>query len=345
MVVQHLNGIADNATTNNPLGLFSFDGAFMNGVNDAYTGFGERTMTTRFGTTGVQAPTGFVRKNGLAAFTLLSLLGDERCTVGGVDADVLHANAGAVATAGSGDAAVLLYNSADCSDDTAPGVNATVTASGLPFAPAPADGSVVGVLYVVDNSPQRSAAATWAAQGSPALPSVEQLSALWAAAAAATAPAQAPLALAVGAGGSVALPPTFVPLPGLALWHVADRRAAPAAPPTPGAVTAWVKDPSASLFDGQAAEVFVRWDCSAAPRVVGGYVLQFSPAGVVGPWAVVNAPPFPSDTMCSFVHAAPPPPSGNPFTGAYRVAAVDYWGRQSVWTAPALALSWPQAPM
>lgn len=49
MVNQHLLAIHDNATANNPLGWLSFDGAFMNGVGDNYTGFGERTMTARFG--------------------------------------------------------------------------------------------------------------------------------------------------------------------------------------------------------------------------------------------------------------------------------------------------------
>jgi len=68
MVNQHLLAIHDNATANNPLGWLSFDGAFMNGVGDNYTGFGERTMTARFGGPFQGAsPFAFVRKNGLAA--------------------------------------------------------------------------------------------------------------------------------------------------------------------------------------------------------------------------------------------------------------------------------------
>ena len=77
MVNQHLLAIHDNATANNPLGWLSFDGAFMNGVGDNYTGFGERTMTARFGGPFQGAsPFAFVRKNGLAAFHLLAKLPD-----------------------------------------------------------------------------------------------------------------------------------------------------------------------------------------------------------------------------------------------------------------------------
>ena len=98
MVNQHLLAISDNATALNPLGLLSFDGAFMNGVGDNYTGFGERTMTARFGGPRSRAPAAFVRKSGLAAFTLLSRLGDARCAMAGAPSDVLHDNGGALIT-------------------------------------------------------------------------------------------------------------------------------------------------------------------------------------------------------------------------------------------------------
>ena len=187
MVNQHLLAIRDNATANNPLGWLSFDGAFMNGVGDVYTGFGQRTMTARFGTPASRGPFAFVRKSGLAAFALLSRLGDTRCAVAGADADVLHANAGALAssrmgTTGPGgdaaQAAVLVYNSADCAPDTAPTVDVGVTLAGLPFVGGvPADGSVVAVPYVLDQNVSHNPAALWASLGAPALPSTEHTTA------------------------------------------------------------------------------------------------------------------------------------------------------------------------
>ena len=347
MVNQHLQAISDNATANNPLGWLSFDGAFMNGVGDTYTGFGQRTMTARFGAPSSRGPFGFVRKSGLAAFALLSRLGDTRCAVAGADADVLHANTGALAssrmgTTGPGgdaaQAAVLVYNSADCAPDSAPAVGVTVTLAGLPFVGGvPADGSVVAVPYVLDQNVSHNPAALWVAQGSPALPSGAQLAQLWAAAAAMTSPAGPPVAVAVGQGGVVTLP-LFSPLalPGLLLWHVAERASAPPAPVPPPRVDAFVKAANASFIAGGAREVLVRWSCAQASRVIASYVVQAAPSAA-GPWATVNAG-APADFACSFSLAA----SGQQAEGSFwRVAGVDYWQRQGSFSAPAVAVPWP----
>ena len=170
MVNQHLLAIRDNATTNNPLGVLSFDGLFLNGIDDSYVGFGERTMAVRFGAPLNTAPFALVRKNGLAAFTLLSMLGNARCAYTGATgaADVLSANSGVLATARAGEAAVLVYNSADCTDDTGPAVAVAVNVTGLDFAPTPADGSVVAVLYAIsDATADSSPVLAWQAMGSP----------------------------------------------------------------------------------------------------------------------------------------------------------------------------------
>ena len=347
MVNQHLQAIGDNRTRNNPLGLLSFDGAFINGASDTYTGFGERTMTARFGAQRSGGPYAFVRKSGLAAFALLSRTaapGCARCAIAGAPADVLAANAGAIATAtvaAGGEpaqVALLVYNSADCAPDTSPAVNVTATLASAPFAPTPADGSVLAVRFTLDQTVSRNPAATWAGQGAPAIPTPAQLAALWQAAAAMTTTDGAPIPVAVGAGGAIALPAMALALPGLVLWHLADRRTAPAAPAPPPAVEAFVKAANASLLAPGAHEVFVRWACANASRVVLSYAVQVSSGGPGGPWTTVNGAPFPADISCSFAYAA----AANQAEGAfYRVAATDYWGRQGTWSAPTAATPWP----
>jgi len=345
MVNQHLLAINDNATSNNPLGWLSFDGAFMNGVGDDYTGFGMRTMSARFGAPASRGPFGFVRKSGLAAFALLSRLGDTRCAgVAGAPADVLHANAGAIATTRIGttgpggdaaQAAIIVYNSADCNNDTSPALDVGVSLVGLPFVPVPADGSVVAVPFVLDQDAAHNPAAAWVAMGSPAPPTSAQLQALWAAAANMTRPAGAPVPVAVGAGGAVTLPRAGVALPGLLLWHVAERASAPAAPVAPPRVVAFAKAANASFISGGGArEVMVRWSCADASRVIGSYVVQSAPAAS-GPWATVGAP---ADIVCSFSFAASAAQAEGSF---FRVAGVDYWQRQGAWSAPVVATPWP----
>ncbi len=360
MVAQHAAAIGRNASgALNPLGWLSFDGAFMNGVDDTYTGFGQRTMTARFGAPegSGAAPFAFVRKSGLAAFALLARLPEAAaCAValggGGGGAGVLHDNAGALAAAdaAAGDAALLVYNSADCAaGDGAGALDAALSLAGLPFAPAAvAAGAPVGVPYWVDDDAARSPYAAWLAQGAPAAPAPAQLKALWAAAAAMGAAAAAPVPLALracaapAAGFCVALPRVnasgagggALPLPGLLLWHVALRPAAP--PPAPAAPAAFAKAPAASFLAADEREVLLRWDCSAAPRTVLAYVVQFSGDGG-GSWAAANAPPYPADALCSFAHAAPAASASL----RYRVAAVDYWARQSGWSAEVEARAWP----
>ena len=381
MVAQHATAIADNATGGgglNPLGLLSFDGAFMNGVDDTYTGFGLRTMTARFGgpAPGDASPTAFVRKNGLAAFALLARLpGPARCSVrlsgaGAGSAGVLYDAPGALAgvDAAAGEAGVLVYNSPDCADPSggagSGGVVPAITLSGLPFdAARVAAGGCLAVPYWVDDAPERSPAAAWAAAGSPPLPSPALLKALWATAAAMGAPAGAPVPLALapcgaapGAGFCATLPAPNVtlappprgelPLPGLLLWHIALPPLGPRAPPPPPAApVAYAKAPAASFLQaGVEVEVALRWDCSRAPRTVLAYVIQYSATGGGGgnaSWATVNAPPYPADALCAFTHAAP---ASAPGPRAYRVAAVDYWGSQSEWSASAVAQAWPAPP-
>jgi L-iduronidase len=341
MIVQHLVTVGDNAT-NNPLGLLSFDGAFMNGAGDTYTGFGQRTMTARFGTPDSRGPFAFVKKSGLAAFTLLSRLGDQRCEYSGAPSGsaVLSSNAGVLATllapgadpVTGGQATVLVYNSADCNNDTAPALDVGVTLTGLPFTPCPADGSVVAVLFVLDQDVAHNPAATWGAMNSPATPSAAQLQALWSSAAAMTAAAAAPLPVAVGAQGTVTLPRTPLALPGIAMWHLAAKGAsAPAPPPS---LVAYAKAPNAS-FIVDATEVMLRWDCSTASRAVLAYTVQTSTAGPGGPWSVVNGAPYPQDISCSYVHLSPTPAAW------YRVAAMDYWMRPGTASAAAAAGPWP----
>ncbi len=368
MVAQHLAAIADNATggSNNPLGWLSFDGAFMNGVDDTYTGFGMRTMTARFGQPDASgaSPFAFVRKGGLAALALLARLPTARrcaATAAG-STSVLLDNFGALASSSGEEAGVLVYNSADCSEAHAPGVAPSIAIAGLPFDAArvaKGGGVAMGVGWWVDDAVARSPFATWVAQGSPPTPTPAQLKDLWRAAAASGAPATPPTPLPLlpctGSGGSgfcVALPainvsgsgapPGVLPLPGIMMWHLALQPEGGAPPPAPAAPVAYIKPPSASFLDGAVErEVLLRWDCSAAPRALAAYVVQVNAAGSGQPaaWATANAPPFPADLLCTFVHAAPAAAAAQPLQ--YRVAAVDYWGQQGPWSATATAGPWP----
>ena len=239
MVNQHLLAIHDNATSNNPLGWLSFDGAFMNGVSDNYTGFGERTMSTRFGgpTQGL-SPFAFVRKNGLGAFHLLAKLPDTRCAVSAPSAAApLSDNFGALAAFDSvaGDLAVLIYNSGDCSNSTSPSISPRVEVSASAIPPCTkSDGSVVAIPFMLDDTPSRSPFAAWVAMGSPSLPTSSQLVGLWEAGAGMGAPAAAAESISVRQGGAFSLPNvTSLSLPGALLWYVADKRSAGAAPPPP----------------------------------------------------------------------------------------------------------------
>jgi hypothetical protein len=167
--------------------------------------------------------------------------------------------------------------------------------------------------------------------------------------------APVPLALAPCAGGAAAagfcatLPAPNIsggsgelPLPGLLLWHIALPPPGRAPPPPPAAPAAYAKAPAASfLLAGEEVEVALRWDCSAAPRTILAYVIQYSATGGApgnASWATVNAPPYPADTLCAFTHAAPARAQG---ARAYRLAALDYWGGQSEWSAVAEARPWP----
>jgi L-iduronidase len=342
MVNQHLQCINDNSTQNNPLGLLSFDGAFINGVGDNYTGFGMRTMTTRFGSPKSRGPFAFVKKSGLAAFTLLSRLGDERCSYTGAPAgiDTMSENAGVLTTMrkatpfDAAQASILLYNSIDCEPDTTPLVLASVSISGLPFSSSPADGSVIAVMYSVDQMVLRNPAAMWAQRGSPIIPSSDDLTALWMSAANMTSPATSPFFIAVGTGGSITLPNVTLSLPSAVLWHIAEKATAPATPLAPVNVVAYFKNQNSSFVSNR--EVIVRWSCATASRVIGSYIIQVSPSGSNGLWKTI--PSYANDITCSFVFNA----DETYAEGAqYRVAAVDYWSRQGPWSNIFNAILWP----
>lgn len=342
MVNQHLLALADNRTHNNPLGVLSFDGLFMNGVDDSYTGFNMRTMAARFGAPLNTAPFALVRKNGLASFTLLSFLGDHRCAYTGTSTadDVLFANSGVLATTRVGEAAILVYNSADCSNDTSPSLTVAVNVSGLDLPISPADGSVVAVGYAVNDLAAASCpVVAWEAMGAPVLPTPAQLETLRSAAASMTAAVGEPLPVAVGANGLVTLPTSTVPLPGVLLWHIASRAQAPATPDAPIGVTAWIKPANESFVVAGTQEVYVRWNCTSVSRVISRYTIEYSAGTTATPsaatWTVVNAPPFPADVMCSFTHIAP---NGDCL---YRVTAADYWQRVSAASDVATAIPWP----
>jgi hypothetical protein len=143
--------------------------------------------------------------------------------------------------------------------------------------------------------------------------------------------------VAVGQGGAVTLPRAPLALPGVLLWHIVERASAPASPPPPPRVSAFAKAANASLVAG-AREVIVRWSCAAASRAVLSYVVQASSAGAGGPWATVNGAPAPADVMCSFAFAAAVDQAEGAF---YRVAGVDYFGRQGAFSAPVACTPWP----
>ena len=133
----------------------------------------------------------------------------------------------------------------------------------------------------------------------------------------------------------MSLPGSSVPLPGALLWQLASKSSSPVEPAQPLRLSALAKPANASLLSPGSAEVFLRWDCSAASRSILSDAIQFSTAGPAGPWAAANAPPFPADIMCAFTHAAPLS------VAAYRVAAVDFWGRQGAWSEVAAPGPWP----
>ena len=154
------------------------------------------------------ARVGFVRKTGLSAFAALSRVGDELCSAAAVSppSDPLVGNYGVFVTTraagpapdSAAQATVVLYNSADCSNATSPSLSPTLSLAGLPFAAG--DPSVRVAAYQIDDALGNTAAA-WAAMGSPATPSPEQLQALWAAGPLSmVAP---PQSVAVGDGGAV----------------------------------------------------------------------------------------------------------------------------------------------
>jgi len=371
MVNQHLVAIADvhgggGQGVINPLGWLSFDGAFMNGVGDNYTGFGERSFTARFGKPSSSTPFAFVRKNGLASLSMLSKLPTaSRCayTPYPTSQSVLSDTLGLLASIDAirGDAGVLVYNSPDC----APGgsENSTVypriTLSNLPWPPG-TPGALLTV-YALNDDPSISTSAAWVAQGSPLIPTPAQLKELWTVGARSGGSMGAPYPLTLNActattqslsssssSSSCVVLPSSIPLPnpGLLLYHVAvpEPAAGEGGPPPPPSVTPYVKPPGASLLPRDTtSEIFVRWDCTHEVAVISRYEVQVSVSGVSGPWAPANPlPEFPPDTLCSFTHALSPPVA-SPLDDSlfYRVRGVDYWGRLGNWSNASLAVPWP----
>ena len=336
----------DGPSALNPLGLISNDAGFPN--NDGYTGFGQRTMLARF-TSPTTGQFAHVRKQGLLALQMLGKLGESRCAVSGANAAPLTDNWGVLAAwaaGGGGEAAVLVYNSNDMSNDTAPAVTVTPSLTSSGWAP----GTNVTLLTFVLNDAVANPSAVWAAAGSPVSPSPALIKAMWAVA---RLPTTGPPSFAVvGPGGAVALPPLVVPLPGLALVHIVPANPPP--PPTPAGLAAWVKPPAASFFAPSQSEVFVRWDCDGprttrAPRptsgrgeglpglsTVLGFTLQHAPAST-GPWnAVAGVGVEGADAMCAAYHIM-----DGTAAGFYRVAWVGYGGAVGAWSDPAEVGGWP----
>jgi hypothetical protein len=231
-------------------------------------------------------------------------------------------------------ASVIVYNSVDCDPDTTPSVAASVSLSGLPFPPSSADGSVVAVLFIVDQMVDRNPAALWAQRGSPGIPTSDDLVALWASAANMTSMSAAPLPIAVGTGGTVTLPNVSLSLPSAILWHLAEKATSPTQPAAPVNVVAYYKEQNASFVTKR--EIMVRWSCATVSRVIGSYIVQVSPSGSSSTWNTI--PAYANDITCSFVING-----DTTFAeGAkYRVAAVDYWSRQSSFSVEADATPWP----
>jgi L-iduronidase len=360
VINQHLLQIADNGTVtlNNPMGLLSNDNGFMN--LDGYNGFEMRTMAARFtdNTTGAYA---FVRKQSIAVMALLSKLGTTRVGYSGQGApgpdEVATSPTGVVATVSSAGGAsgvdplsvsVLVYNSNDTVGESSPGsgtASVSLALANHPFTPGQ---QVVLVQWRLDNN-HTNPWAVWLAQGSPNLPTTDQLLALWAADG--LGPLAAPVRLTVPpAGQPFALPSFTLPMPGVALVHVAAQPPGGSPPPAPANLRAFVKSPALSLVDSaRYAEVLVHWDCDApvnassgAPSSITlGYTVQLSTAGLNGPWSTAQDATA-GDPTCSFLHPAPPQPSPPAAPQLfYRVAAVDYWGTQGGWSDPVQAGPWP----
>jgi hypothetical protein len=352
IINQHLLQVADNGTValNNPLGLLSFDNGFMN--LDGYNGFGMRTLTARF-TDPATGRYALVRKPGLAAMALLSRLGDTRVAVAGAagPAEVAASTTGVIATVAApsaaqpfGQVAALVYHS----NDTVGGPESATVALAFanpPFAPGE---PLMAVHWRIDGNHSSTAYAAWLAQGAPQVPSPAQLVALWAVDGLVPLGPPVPLTAPPAGGGPLLLVPPFeLPMPGLSLVHVVARPPGGAPPPPPANPRAYVKDASLSLLTPAGlAEVLVAWDCdaprgsAAAPPSVAtfGYDVQVSTAGPDGPWATAQSAAA-GDFSCSFLHAAP---GGTPAQQRwYRVAAVDYWGAASAFSAVAQAAPWP----
>jgi hypothetical protein len=304
----------------------------------------QRTLTGRFEAGNGTGPFAFVRKQGLQLHQMMSRMGDQRCayTGSGVPAGV-----GIIATDFAGDAnepaqvAVLVWNSADVANRTAPSSPLNVTIAHTPFA---ANQPLRSMTYLIDDA-HGNPYGVWQAQGAPQTPSTAQLIALWQAGLLVA--AGHPTAVTADGNGAVILTQPAPPLPGAWLAHLVANTGRP--PNQPQGLVAYIKAAAATLLDAtRYTEVLVRWDCAAAlndtagrdpSRNIYNYVVEYAPAPS-GPWNAVNTAA--TDFSCAFVDVEAIPTKT--FAGYYRVSAVDYWMAKSIPSAVVAARPWPVTP-
>jgi L-iduronidase len=337
-IVQHYLLVVDNPAAANPMLLISNDNAFLPSFGLAT--FSQRTLLTRFNAN-ASTPTGeqpfaLVGKPGWAVMQLLSRLGDQRAAITGVStsSNVLYAPIGGLASSFSGNGggvSVVVYNSNDTVIGNASNV-ATINlsvGSGY-FAP----GSAVTVAHFRLDNANGNPSAVWDAAGQPFTPSSALLQQMWAATGVPL--LLPPFEVTVASDGSVAVPSFALPMPGISLLHLAQEASSPA-PLTPINVAAWLKNPALSLLDSSSQrEVLLRWNCSLAAPTTMLYRVQLSSSST-GPWSAATLA-TPETFSCMAMHiATPSADSGNLY---YQVAAVDYWGRMSGWSAAAQVQQW-----
>ena len=315
-----------------PFAYLAFDAAFMNVGPTSFFQF--RSFTTRF-MMNHTSPRGVetIRKPALNVMAPLALLGDRQLPVTSSGAAPAAAAPGGSAwppglpnvtaivskRAGSSpvtsDEIAVLVIASHGADDTA-GRNVTfrVTVEGAGAVTRGSDPRAA--VYAVHDRPT-DPAAVWAAAGSPPFPSPALLAAM-------------------RAGGEIA-PVAVTPVePGSALYFNSSAEGLPATgvyvlhacakpasgPPAPPGV------PFARRSTLNAAERFVKWQDSGA-RCLASYEVQVSADG--GPWA--DATGAARTVSLVWLHLAAPGSAT-----AFRVRAVDYWGRASPWSRPSAAV-------
>ena len=236
----------------------------------------------------------FVKKPSHLVRTALSLLGNERCAVTGY---ALNDEVGAVATRrGSGQVAVLIYNYSDQSAATGTS-RIRLSLEHLPFSAGK------WAHYRID-ADHGNPYGDWQAEGSPEVPTDQQIEALRRRQ---ELEVCEPIADIAGASFSRSID---LPLPGVSVI-VVSADPGPSANPIAGLYAA-----SYPSLSGEREDVMIRW--RSGSRFVKTYEVLWA-AAAAGPFQRVN----PSDQLeTGFVYQRLP---GAP--GYVKVRAVDYWNR------------------